>query len=107
MNPVYGVDEATMRSNSTKACDTSRPSVKKQVAASYDKTLLRNVDDLWQNQSSDRQFYTVPCTDVCSDQQGFAKWLYGTVGSSRSGVPQGKPTNDTPANVPAPENKSE
>lgn len=84
MNPVYGVDQATMKMNASKACDTTTASVKKQVATSYDKTLLRNVDDLWQNQSSDRQFYTVPCTDVCSDQKGFAKWLYGSVGTTRN-----------------------
>lgn len=99
MNPVYGVDEATMRTNSNKACDTTRPSVKKQVAASYDKTLLRNVDDLWQNQSSDRQFYTVPCTDVCSDQNGFSKWLYGTVGSSRNSPPPSGKTEENKNDV--------
>lgn len=82
MNPIYGVN--TNNESQKTACDVTQLSTRKKVQESFDKTLMRNVDDLWRKQSSDRQFYTIPCTDVCSDQKGFAHWLYGTVGSQKN-----------------------
>lgn len=83
MNPVYGAGAEAMRANAQQACDAMKPSVKANIAAKYGSSLVTSVDDLWQTAGSNRQFYTVPCTDVCSDQGRFASWLYSDVGSSR------------------------
>ena len=38
--------------------------------------MFRSTDDVFMNNSGDRQFYTMPVTDIVNDQTGFAKWLY-------------------------------
>jgi hypothetical protein len=34
------------------------------------------VDDLFNRNTSQRQFYTTPVTTIPNDQTGFARWLY-------------------------------
>jgi hypothetical protein len=52
----------------------------KPAACSIDdnfyKRLYRDVGDLYGKMSSEREFYTVPCTTIPNDQEGFGKWLY-------------------------------
>ena len=38
------------------------------------------------NNAGDRQFYTMPVTDVVNDQTGFAKWLYDRGPSCKQGA---------------------
>tara|TARA_B100000401_G_scaffold62077_1_gene36595 strand:- start:3858 stop:4499 length:642 start_codon:yes stop_codon:yes gene_type:complete len=58
------------------ACDFDNKNVKKSIKEKYDERLFRSTDDVFMNNSGDRQFYTMPVTDVVNDQTGFAKWLY-------------------------------
>ena len=52
--------------------------VKKDITDFFNKTLYRDVSDLYQKNNSQRQFYTMPCTDIVNEQTKFAKWLYYT-----------------------------
>lgn len=67
--------EGSKRSNK-EACDIDNKNVIKSMNDKYDERLFRSVDDVYMNNGGDRQFYTMPVTDVVNDQTGFAKWLY-------------------------------
>ena len=56
------------------ACDVS--DVKKYVDDYFQQDLFRSVDDIYNKNSSLRQYYTTPNTSIPNDQEGFAKWLY-------------------------------
>ena len=47
--------------------------------------LYRDIDDVWEKENSQRQFYTVPATTIPNDQTKFAKWLYLTPPACREG----------------------
>ena len=54
----------------------NHPKVKDEINNFFNKNLYRDVSDLYQKNNSQRQFYTMPCTEVVNDQTKFAKWLY-------------------------------
>jgi hypothetical protein len=58
------------------ACDIQNESVKEDMSQKFNDKLYRSTDDIFMNHASDRQFYTVPNTDIVSDQKSFAEWLY-------------------------------
>jgi len=56
----------------------NNPDVKQDINKKFNKKLYRDVSDLYQKNNSQRQYYTMPCTEVVNDQTKFAKWLYQT-----------------------------
>jgi hypothetical protein len=56
------------------ACDVSE--VHKYVDEYFNEDLFRSVDDIYNKNSSVRQYYTTPNTTIPNDQEGFANWLY-------------------------------
>jgi hypothetical protein len=56
------------------ACDVS--DVKKYVDEYFQDDLYRSVDDVYNKNSSIRQYYTTANTSIPNDQEAFAKWLY-------------------------------
>jgi hypothetical protein len=38
--------------------------------------MFQNVDDIYNTQTSSRQFYTIPSSKIPNDQTLFANWLY-------------------------------
>lgn len=52
--------------------------VKEEINNYFNKNLFRDVSDLYQKNNSQRQFYSMPCTDIVNEQTKFAKWLYHT-----------------------------
>lgn len=57
-----------------RACDVDQ--VKNYVDDYFENTLYRSVDDIYNKDSSTRQYYTMPNTNIPNDQEGFANWLY-------------------------------
>jgi len=51
----------------------------------FNKTLFRDVNDLFGKNNSQRQFYTVPGNSIPNDQDTFAKWLYATPKTCKEG----------------------
>lgn len=89
MNPMFGTGgEDVQNMAGTTACDVTKPRVKQMIEDNFDRGLKRSTGDLWRKHSSDRQYYTMPCTDVVSDQNRFSKWLYSDVGSRKNVHPK-------------------
>ena len=58
------------------ACDISQLNIKKEAKEYFDKNMYRDVGDVYEAQTSDRQWVTNPITTIPNDQVEFAKWLY-------------------------------
>lgn len=50
--------------------------IKEDIEEKFNTNLYRNVGDLYGKNNSQREFYTVPSTEVVNDQTAYAKWLY-------------------------------
>ena len=61
---------------------------KKEVDNKFNINLYKDIGDVYENQNSQRQFYTTPITTIPNDQDGFANWLYGPLNSCRDGNKQ-------------------
>ncbi len=58
---------------------------KKIVNENFNSNLYRDISDIFHNQSSQREFYTMPNTTIPNDQKGFAEWCYKTGPSCKEG----------------------
>jgi hypothetical protein len=58
------------------ACNVDDDDIKEDIKVNFNHNLFRNVDELWERENSQRQFYTMPNTTVPNNQVEFAKWLY-------------------------------
>ena len=72
--------------NNREACDVENKQVKQLMGEKYDEKLFRSVGDIYMNNTGDRQFYTMPNTDIVNDQTGFARWLYDNGPSCKQGA---------------------
>ena len=61
-----------------KACDIKYDNVTNNVNKNFYKNLFRSLDDVFNKDSSVRQYYTNPSTTIPNDQEAFANWLYKT-----------------------------
>jgi len=52
--------------------------IKKDIESKFNHNLYRDVSDLYGNNNSQRQYYTMPSTTFPNDQTSYAKWLYNT-----------------------------
>ena len=83
MNPsIVDIEEQPYR---PAACSLDHPKVQEVVENNFEARLFRDVGDLYGNQSSQRQFYTMPATTIPNDQTSFAKWCYGKGASCKDG----------------------
>jgi hypothetical protein len=60
------------------ACDYD--DVKEEMRSEFRKDIVPDPADLWGTNISDRNFFTMPWTQIVNDQSGFANWLYGNSG---------------------------
>lgn len=67
------------------ACDLGRPSVARAAQRHFNHRLFRSIDDVFDKEASDRQFYTNPITTIPNDQTGFARWCYQTGKTCKEG----------------------
>lgn len=58
--------------NDIKACYGAENKIKNL----FKKRIFKDVNDLYDKNISERQFYTVPSTTIPNDQEKFATWLY-------------------------------
>ncbi|AGE55691.1 hypothetical protein ATCVMN08101_576R [Acanthocystis turfacea Chlorella virus MN0810.1] len=64
------------------ACSYDAPGVANEMRKNFNKGLFKNLDDVYEKENSQRQFYTMPVTTGAPDTIAFAEFLYG----SRSGT---------------------
>jgi len=81
MNP--SIVDIQYNSNRPAACDIDK--VKDRVENNFKKRVFKDVNDIWGKDYSAREFYTVPSTTIPNDQEGYAKWLYGTPATCKEG----------------------
>jgi hypothetical protein len=86
-NPFMNLSVADISLNPEhpQACDIENHEVKKSVAKNFYSRIFRDVNDIYSKDASERQFYTMPCTQVANDQSEFGKWLYINGGSCKDG----------------------
>lgn len=66
------------------ACNRNLKGVREQVEQTFQDNLYRSVDDVWNRENSQRQFFTMPVITVPNQQTEFAEWLYKTPYSCKS-----------------------
>ena len=59
--------------------------VQRRVEDLFNEDLYRDVNDIFGKNNSQRQFYTVPGSQVPNDQGSFAQWLYGAPPTCKEG----------------------
>lgn len=74
MNP--NIVDISENPSHPKACDITNDKVQQQVNRNYYARMFRDAGDLYDSESSQRQFYSMPVTTIVNDQTGFAEWLY-------------------------------
>lgn len=58
------------------ACDTDNTEIKKLIDESFNNNLYKDVSDVFGKINSQRQFVTMPYTQIPNKQDEFARWLY-------------------------------
>ena len=58
------------------ACDPNDPEIKKLIDESFNNNLYKDVSDVFGKINSQRQFVTMPYTQIPNKQDEFARWLY-------------------------------
>lgn len=58
--------------------NTMDPKVQEKIESTFQQGTYREVSDLFNKNSSQREFYTMPTTDVINDIGEFQNWLYKT-----------------------------
>jgi hypothetical protein len=69
-----------------KACSSyNNNMIKRDMKKDFEEGLFMDVNDVYSKHNSQRQFYTMPNTDVVNDQGGFARWCYLTPPTCKEG----------------------
>lgn len=58
--------------------------VKNEMRSEFKKDIVPDPADLWGTNISDRNFFTMPWTQIVNNQTGFANWLYGNSGKCKN-----------------------
>jgi hypothetical protein len=58
---------------------------KDQIKMFRSNNIFPSNDDLWGKFINDRNFYTMPSTEIINDQTGFANFVYGNGGKCKNG----------------------
>jgi hypothetical protein len=75
MNP--SIVDITENPERPKACRVTTPEVQAVVESNFDARYYQDVNDVFRKNASQREFYTVPNTQIPNDRDTFAKWCYG------------------------------
>lgn len=67
------------------AADVEDPKVKVQMEKHFSNGLYRDIDDVWDHNNSQRQFYTNPATTIPNDRDSFMKWCWNTPYTCKDG----------------------
>lgn len=83
MNP--SIADLTFNPEKPGACDITNESVHKNVDDKFNARLFNDVNDIFNNQASQRQFYTLPSTTIPNNREGLSDWLYNRGPSCKQG----------------------
>lgn len=66
------------------ACSYDSPGVAQEIRKNFNKGLFRSLEDVYEVENSQRQFYTTPVTTSAPDTIAFAEFLYGRKDTCKS-----------------------
>lgn len=75
-NPFMNVLMNEWVDNPTRPPACEYPGVDQEVEDHFNYDLYKDIDDLFEKNNGQRQFFTMPYTTIPNDQNSFAKWLY-------------------------------
>jgi hypothetical protein len=78
----YTIDDLITNPNRPPACDYDKS--KTLMRQTFRSKLHSDTSDMWGQYITDRNFYTMPNTEIVNDQTGFAKWCYGNSGECKT-----------------------
>lgn len=86
-NPFMNVLVTDYVDNPTRkpAGDVETRTVKKEIDENFSKGLFKNVNDIWDRNNSQRQFYTNPSTTIPNDRDSFMNWCYNSPSTCKEG----------------------
>lgn len=74
MNP--SIIDYYNNNNNIKACDYNNNTIEDNVNNYFKNNVYKDVNDIYNRDFSERQFYTVPASTIPNDRKSFEKWLY-------------------------------
>lgn len=87
MNPTitdYNTNYNPMTTSAVVPCNEDDEEIKDDIRVNFNHNLFRDVEDIWEKENSQRQFYTLPNTGVPNNREGFQNWLFGNMPSGKN-----------------------
>jgi hypothetical protein len=79
-NPFMNYTIGDLLDNSDRSEACKYDDIKDEMREKFRKNLYSDSSDLWGKYISDRNFYTMPNTNIVNNQKEFAEWCYGNQG---------------------------
>jgi hypothetical protein len=83
-NPFMNYTVSDLISNPDRNPGCNYDSTKPLIKRAYGTKLFSDSSDIWRKFVSDRNFYTMPNTNIVNNQTGFANWCYGGGGECKT-----------------------
>jgi len=83
-NPFMNFTLADYMNNIDRPASCPYDKVKNKMREEFRKDIVPDPADLWGQNISDRQFFTMPWTTVVNNQTGLGKWIYGSSGECKN-----------------------
>ena len=75
-NPMMNLNVTNMNNDNIPVqCDQNDPTIQEEIKEAFNKNLMRDVDDIFEVQNSQRQFMPLN-HNIPNNQEAFAKWCY-------------------------------
>lgn len=86
-NPFMNVLLSDYGSNPQRgpAADVELPAVQKSMEANFSQGLYRDINNIWNRNNSQRQYYTMPATTIPNDRDSFMNWCWKTPDTCKDG----------------------
>lgn len=75
-NPFMNVLQNEWADNPTRPPACEYDGVEQEIEDNFNYNLYKDIDDLFEKNNGQRQFFTMPYTTIPNDQGSFARWLY-------------------------------
>jgi len=84
-NPFMNVLPTDNRKRKSACKSYNDEKIKKLIDDKFSKGLYKDINSIYNNENSQREFYTMPNTTVPNNQGDFANWLYGVPKTCKEG----------------------
>lgn len=83
-NPFMNYTLGDLLTTSERPGACNYENVKKEIRQEFRNHTVTDSSDIWGKYISDRNFYTMPNTEIVNDQVGFAEWCFGNSGECKT-----------------------